>query len=410
MEHRRFLFVLWNGGGNVPPMLRMARRLIAAGHRVTVLGNSSLRAAVDQAGVAFRPFAHGPRHDPGSPDTDCVKMWEATSAAHAAQIARDRMLFGPSHAVALDTIDAIAHVDPDAICVDYSLLGGLVAAEASTLPTAVLVPHIYPLVHRAARGRGPFTFMFERLIAGGVGALNQTRASFGLAPLVATRDQYARAERMLLATYRCFDAPADDLLPNTRYVGPQMSPPPALPHGDGRTGAPLVVITFSTTYQHQQEFVQMLLGELGRMPVRGLFLTGPALGRETFAIPDNVGVEAFIPHADVLPRTAAIVTQGGHGTVMGALGHGVPLLCVPFVQDQPDTVRRIAELGAGLEVPRTCSPAVLRDALERILGTPAFREGALRVRERFLEEDDPSAAVRELESLCAVRTVGAASI
>ncbi len=410
MKHKRLLFVLWNGGGNVPPMLRMARRLIAAGHQVTVLGNSSLRAPVELAGLAFRPFVHGPSHDPGSPDTDCVKMWEATSAAHAAAIARDRMLFGPSHAVALDTADAIAAVDPDAICVDYALFGGLVAAEASTRSTAVLVPHIYPLVHRAARGRGPFTFMFERLIAGGLDALNRTRASFGLAPLAATRDQYARADRMLLTTYKCFDAPDDDLLPGARYVGPQMSPPSALPPAAGRTEPPLVVITFSTTYQHQQDVVQMLLGELGRMPVRGLFLTGPALARETFAIPDNVAVQAFVPHIDVLPRTAAIVTQGGHGTVMGALGHGVPLLCVPFVQDQPDTVRRIAELGAGLEVPRTCSPAILRDALERLLATPAFKDGALRVRERFLEEDDPSAAVRELESLCAARTAGAALI
>jgi hypothetical protein len=32
MEPRRYLFVMWEGGGNVPPQVGLARKLVARGH------------------------------------------------------------------------------------------------------------------------------------------------------------------------------------------------------------------------------------------------------------------------------------------------------------------------------------------------------------------------------------------
>ena len=37
---REFLFVLWAGGGNVPPQLTLARRMVERGHRVRMLTGS----------------------------------------------------------------------------------------------------------------------------------------------------------------------------------------------------------------------------------------------------------------------------------------------------------------------------------------------------------------------------------
>jgi hypothetical protein len=42
--------------------------------------------------------------------------------------------------------------------------------------------------------------------------------------------------------------------------------------------------------------------------------------------PPNVVVTAFVPHARGFPHVATIVSQGGHGTVMKALAHGIPLV------------------------------------------------------------------------------------
>jgi hypothetical protein len=47
-------------------------------------------------------------------------------------------------------------------------------------------------------------------------------------------------------------------------------------------------------------------------------------------LPDNVEVSDSTPHAEVLPRTALVVTHAGLGTAMTGLAHGVPPLCLPM--------------------------------------------------------------------------------
>ena len=65
-KNRRFLFVTFDGGGNVPPALALVRRLVRRGHEVRVLGHSTLATRISDSGAIFRAFAReigpaGPR-------------------------------------------------------------------------------------------------------------------------------------------------------------------------------------------------------------------------------------------------------------------------------------------------------------------------------------------------------------
>ncbi len=61
---RSYLFVTFEGGGNVPPVLGVARRLAARGHAVRVLAEPCLRGAVEASGARFIPFTrHFTRED-----------------------------------------------------------------------------------------------------------------------------------------------------------------------------------------------------------------------------------------------------------------------------------------------------------------------------------------------------------
>ncbi len=101
----------------------------------------------------------------------------------------------------------------------------------------------------------------------------------------------------------------------------------------------------------------------------------------------------------MFPQARAVVTHGGHGTVMKALAHGVPLLSVPLGRDQADNAVRVVEAGAGLRVKATARTAALRRALARLLAEPAFAESARRMADEIARDVAADRATRELEAL-----------
>ena len=70
-------------------------------------------------------------------------------------------------------------------------------------------------------------------------------------------------------------------------------------------------------------------------------------------LPDGTAAFAYAPLARVFPRAAAIVHQGGIGTLGQALRAGRPMLVVPFAFDQHDNALRADRLG----VAACCRPS-----------------------------------------------------
>lgn len=101
---------------------------------------------------------------------------------------------------------------------------------------------------------------------------------------------------------------------------------------DVGTESPLVLVSFSTTYQAQEEVLGRVVQALGMLPLQALVTTGPAVSLDGH-LPANVNAASSVSHTDVLPRVALVVIHGGLGTVMAALAHGVPLICLPMGRD-----------------------------------------------------------------------------
>ena len=65
---KRFLFAMWDGGGNVPPAIGLVRRLVERGHVVRLLGDPTLAAGgaprrrrAHAVGVGASPEDHSAR-------------------------------------------------------------------------------------------------------------------------------------------------------------------------------------------------------------------------------------------------------------------------------------------------------------------------------------------------------------
>ena len=380
----RFLIVTWDGGGNVFPALGLARVLLRRRHDVRILGPSSLEARITATGARFRCFERLPRLDPASGRSieDQIALWFGFWGGLAA---------GQELHAELDREPA------DAVAVDCMLGGALVAAEARGVPTAVIEHMLYqPAVEGSTK----------RMWDGLLPLVNETRRRFGLAELDPSRglweQQWGRARLVLVAAPAALDHPMAHRSANVRYVGPIFDDDAAgawdLPWGP-EDPTPLVLVSFSTTYQHQEQPLARVLDALAGLPVCGLLTAGTEIDPDELRVPSNVVVRRWMPHALVLPRAAAVVTHAGLWTVMAALAQGVPLLCMPMGRDQHANAERVEAIGAGRALAADASAAEVRAALEDVLGSPVFRQGAGRMAGLIAQEPGIEGAVAQLETL-----------
>ena len=415
----RYLFVDWEGGGNLPPALTLARQMVERGHRVRVLCDPADEADVRAAGCKFVPYTRAPHRPDKSAESDFIRDWEARTPMEALARSQDRVMFGPALLYARDVLEELERESADALVINRTLYGAMAAAEKAALPFAVLMPGIYEVPHPGVPpiglglmpARTPLGRLRDRtlgrvlgyLYGRGLPAFNAARSQLGLEPLGHPWEQFDRAGRVLILTSEAFDFPARRLPPNVRYIGPQLDEPiwaePWRSPWPEDHPDPLVVVGFSTTPQNQAPVLGKTIEALGGLRMRGLVTTGPALDPASFEAPDNVVVLRSVAHAQVFSQASAVVTHGGHGTVIRALRQGIPLVCVPMGRDQGDDAARVVARGAGLRLSKGASMAKIREAIRRVVDDPSFRQGAYALSLAIGADIRERRGVRELECL-----------
>lgn len=188
--------------------------------------------------------------------------------------------------------------------------------------------------------------------------------------------------------------------PSLRDPGPAHCFRPAA--GARCDGAPTVYFTLGTVFNLESGdlFARVLAGlrdlEIDVVATVGRQIDPVELGPQ----PARVRVERYLPHSDVLPRCAAVVSHGGSGTVLGALAHGLPSVLLPMGADQPWNAARCEELGVGLVLDALrATPDDVRKAVSAVLDDPSYRAAAERVRDEIRALPGPEHAVRLLERL-----------
>lgn len=357
----RILFVTWDGAGNLVPTLALARRLTQRGHDVRTLGHRSIHDRCGADGWRFLPFQHTVAHD--------------SAAAHEAEpsvLAREIWLGG---AVARDVRDELAREPADLVVGDCMLWSALCAGQTAGVPTIALFHGAYALF----RG-GPFIDMLSRSLS----ALNAVRLDLGLAAVDRLSDVHDTCALSIVATPVEFepDMPRPD---NVRFAGPLLDGPAltsrtddlAIDRDDDR---PLVVVSFSTSYQSQIPALQRILGALASLPVRVVATVGPAIDPATMPVAANVEVVRYVPHDRLLPHASIVITHAGLGTVMTTLAHGVPMVCVPLGRDQFFNAARVATLGVGRVLDANADARAIAGAVQNALDDDEMRRAARRCR------------------------------
>jgi UDP:flavonoid glycosyltransferase YjiC (YdhE family) len=388
-------------------MIALGHALAARGHHVTLQTWRRWQEHVEAEGMSFAPapeYEVFPSGTAGSADLD---FYEAVVYATR------------------DTVPLVRELDPHVIVADILTLAPALAAEVAGVPSATLIPHVYPhgqrhfpiyslgaRMPRSAAGRALWTGAQRAVDKGleqGRVELNHTRGQLGLPPLDYVHGGISR-KLALVATFPQLEYPRSSDLggegwgQNVHVVGPLMWEPPAedveLPSGRAGAVEPLVLIAPSTAQDSQHTMLQAALRGLAHAPVRVLATYNRRLPPRSLPVPANARVVDWVSYSRTMPHCDVVVCHAGHGTLVRALACGCAVVACPAVGDMNENAARLDWAGAGVRVPRRfITPRVLRLAMERALGDNSIRERARAFADWAQSHDPGATAARLVEQL-----------
>jgi UDP:flavonoid glycosyltransferase YjiC (YdhE family) len=144
-----------------------------------------------------------------------------------------------------------------------------------------------------------------------------------------------------------------------------------------------------------------ILRAVGSLDVDVVATTGMQVDPvEIGPVPSNVRIERYVPQSFILDRVAALVSHAGAGTMLAGAERGLPQLCIPMGADMWDNADALAASGASLTLEENQRDAAsIAEAVERLLGDPAFALAAGRVAQEVAALPHPDEHVPVIEAL-----------
>ena len=336
------LFVTWDGGGNVPPALAIAREMQACGHTVRFLGHRAQGSRLSAAGFGVEESKHA-REFSADEEHSPFSMLAA---------------FG-DRGLGRDLLEAVEDRTVDLVVIDCLMFGALDAARRAGLRYVVL-EHLYDGYYEQGCLRGPLGLSL---------ALRRLRP----------REALAAAAARVVTTIPELDPPHPEAPANLVQVGPVVEVAPVVP---ARHDDPLVLVSLSTfAFAGMAPALQRIVDACARLDARVVVTTGAALDPADLHAPACVEVHRFVPHVEVMPHATLLIGHGGHGTTMQALAHDLPVVVMPMDSraDQPMIGRSLERAGAGRMVNKKATTAQLAPVIASMLSDGLHRAAAARL-------------------------------
>jgi UDP:flavonoid glycosyltransferase YjiC (YdhE family) len=368
--------------GHFTPLIPLGQALVGAGHAVAVATAESFGAVVERADF---------EHVPAGIDSREARRRLLQRHPEFAELPADQawrvvtdLFIGQFGVALLEDSDRVLAWRPDVVVREEGEFAGPILAARAGVPWV-------------DQGWGPLRP--TELVTRAAEALAPMWVSLGLDP-----DPTGGAYRWLYLD----PCPPSLQFPHANDVAVlhRIRPVPPLPVNTD--GAPswleqlgdrrAVYVTLGTVpvFADDVAFFQASIEALRDQDVEIIVTVGPAgnpvaLGPQ----PPTVHVERFIPQALVLPHCAAVVTNGGSGSTLGALAAGVPVIAVGDFRS-PSQVRNgqaVADRGAGRALARAdVTPQRLRDEIRAVLDEPSYRRVAQQIATEIAEMPTPNDA------------------
>jgi rhamnosyltransferase subunit B len=405
--------------GDLHPVIAVGRELAARGHEPVVATSALYAARVEHEGLGFHPVR--PDLRPLEEPELHRRMMEH---GRGARVLLDEVLFPALRESYDDLSNAVRGAD---LLVTGEILfaGPLVAEKMGIawssfvlLPIAFFSDYDPPVLgpftrfSRVRRALGPpvnrpLHALVRRISRRWARPIAEFRRELGLPPGAHPFFEGKNSPELVLAMFsRVFAEPQPDWPPNVRRTGFAFHDRPAgepeLTHEAEdflARGEPPVVFTLgSAAARAAGRFFVESLAAARRLGVRAILVLGPDPPERPAAPDRETLVLDYAPYSALFPRAAAVVHQGGIGTLAQVLRAARPMLVVPFAHDQFDNAARVERQGCGRVVPRS-RYSVRRAAKElgRLLADPRPARRVEEVARIIRAEDGARAACDAIE-------------
>ncbi len=414
----RFLFGTIGSLGDLHPYIAIARVLVARGHEAVIATAEEYRATVEGAGVGFsatRPSLS----ELGDYQRIVTRIFDARRGPE--RLMRELVMPGLRPAFQ-DLLEASKGADllvshPLAFTVQLVAQRRGLPWVATVLSPLNLMSNYDPPVIAGAPwlrklrvfGPGAYGWVFglvKRVAWSWEAPLRELRKDLGLPPakqMAMFEGQFSPLLNLALFD-RQLARPQPDWPGNTRLCGSPIFDGKAQDEGQAseldaflaQGDAPIVFALGSSAVWVAADFWAHATEAAGRIGRRAVLVAGPNVPK---SLPEGVKAFFYLPYAKVFPRAAAVVHQGGIGTLAQALRAGRPQLVVPLAFDQPDNAQRARALGLARVIPfAKTKPGVLAAELELLLSDSSYAERARAVAGELRATDGAACAADHLIS------------
>ncbi|MBN3496676.1 hypothetical protein JYA52_03950 [Arthrobacter pascens] len=217
---------------------------------------------------------------------------------------------------------------------------------------------------------------------------------------------HAKADLFAQFTVEEFEYPRSDAPDNLRFFGPMAR------HGvsggakpdwwEDLDGArPVVYVTQGTV--SNEDFTALVGPTLEGLADEDVTVVVSS-GRRPLAalppLPANARAAEFLPDAELLPKVAVYVTNGGYGGLHYAMENGVPIMVAGDTEDKPEGAARVAWAGAGINLKTgRPKPEAIRDAVQKVLSDGRYRAASQHIGAAIAASPGVDGLIDELEAV-----------
>lgn len=148
---------------------------------------------------------------------------------------------------------------------------------------------------------------------------------------------------------------------------------------------PVIYISLGTIVKGAKSFFKKCMNAFKDEDVTVVMSVGKSFSIRCLGeVPKNFMIYNSVPQLAVLKQADVFVTHGGMNSISEALVHGVPMVVIPFMADQPTNARRIKELGLGEKMNyRSLDSQALRETVFAVMEDDSITKNVENMKEKM---------------------------